>query len=155
MAIFSRVDPTHAGPAALGVLIPPGNRTVIILRPQALPWDLLPARWDGDSSRAPEFCLFSRDEAPAIARKLVRHLEEAVSNQVNPLETFGNGRSFQIWLRAPELFWILCRRIPGEAYRPAIFSSPEEAETAGNQVAPYVWPSAPQEIYFNTQKFER
>lgn len=154
MSIFSRVDPTVAGPNALGVLIPPGRMTIVVLRPKGLMWDLLPARWEGEASRPPRFCQFPREEAPSIARGLVQFLEDAVAKKLNPLETFGNGRTIQIWLRAPELFWILCRRLPGEAYSPAVFPTLTEAEAVGEQVARFVWPPGEQEIYFNTQKFQ-
>jgi hypothetical protein len=154
MSVFRRVDAAQAHPGALGILIPLGPRTLVILRPNALEWDLLPAHWSGEARQAPVFCLFTREEAPGIARKLVQTLEDAVVQRLSPLETFGNGPCFQVWLRTPDFVWILCRRAAGEAYRPAIFGTREEAVAAGERVAKYVWPVAGgQEIYFNTQKF--
>ena len=102
MSRFRRVEADRAGASALGVLIPPGKRTVIILRPRSLAWDLLPARWSGDPQRPPEFCQLARDDAPAVARKLIEALEDAAARQVNPLETFGKAGAYQIWLRTPE-----------------------------------------------------
>jgi len=152
--MFVRVDPERAGPSALGILIPPGRRTLIALRPKTLSWDLLPALWDADPSHAPVFCQFTREEAPAIARKLVQTLEDAVANGVNPLETFGHAARPQLWLRTPHHVWIVCRRIQGEGYRPVVFDSMDEACAAAEGIAAFVWPKSRQEVYFNTQRFE-
>jgi hypothetical protein len=155
--MFTRVDAKHAGPTALGVLVPHGAKTLVILRPRALSWDLLPARWDGDGGQAPQFCVFTRDEAAGAARRLVQALAAAVAAGVNPLESFGaeQGQSLQVWLRTGEFVWIVCRRVQGRAYQPMIFATPEEAEAAADRIAAYVWPAADaqQEYYFNTQSF--
>ena len=42
MPAFRRVEPHQAGARALGILVPPGPKTVVILRPRGLDWDLLP-----------------------------------------------------------------------------------------------------------------
>ncbi|HZZ81720.1 MAG TPA: hypothetical protein VFE62_24680 [Gemmataceae bacterium] len=155
--MLKRVEPRHAGPKALGILVPHGTRTLVIVRPRALEWDLLPARWDGDSTHAPEFCAFGRDEAAAAARRLVRILESAVERGVNPLQTCSDAArtSFQIWLRTEEFIWIACRRTPGRSYQPALFDALEEATCAAEAIAAVVWPGAgvTQEYYFNTQNF--
>jgi hypothetical protein len=157
MAMFHRVEPQHAGLTALGVLVPQGAKTLVIVRPRALEWDLLPARWDGDSEHAPEFCAFGRDEAAGAARRLVQALEAAVAQGINPLQTCGAaaGTSFQIWVRTDEFVWIACRRTPGQAYQPAIFATLEEATHAAEKISAVVWPAADvkQEYYFNTQNF--
>ena len=154
---FRRVDADKAGAGALGILVPPGEQTLVIVRPRALPWDLLPARWTGDSSAAPVFCRFGREEAALVARRLHATLESCVASGVNPIETFGDalGRHFQVWLRTVEFFWILCGRVPGQAYHPMAFASHVEAVQAAQQLAPILWPDAAseQEIYFNTQMF--
>ena len=152
---FSRVDPKQAGESALGILIPQGAKTLVILRPRALSWDLLPARWDGECSHAPQFCLFTRDEAAATAKRLFRALETAVEQGINPLQSFGSQDCLQLWLRTEEFVWIVCRRLPGQAYQPMIFATPQEAEREANRIAAYVWPSKEtrQEYYFNTQNF--
>ena len=151
-AMFSRVDPKMAGPTALGILVPYGVKTLVIVRPRALSWDLLPARWDGDSGHAPQFCAFTRDEASAAARRLVKDLEAAT---VNPLQTFGyaDAGCLQVWLRTSEFVWIVCRRMQGQAYQPLIFPTQEEASGAAERISPFVWPAADvrQEYYFNTQ----
>ncbi len=153
-----RIDPKRAGPTAFGVLIPHGAKTLVILRPRALEWDLLPARWDDQREHAPEFCAFARDEAAGVARKLVAALEAAVADGVCPVQTFGDpvGRQLQVWLRAAELVWIVCQRTPGQAYQPMIFHTLEEATSAGEKIAAIVWPNedAKQEYYVNTQNLE-
>jgi hypothetical protein len=155
--MFTRVDAKHAGPAALGILVPQGAKTLVIVRPRALPWDLLAARWDGDRGRAPQFCVFTRDEAASAARRLVQALESAIAAGVNPLESFGDerGESVQVWLRTDEFVWIVCRRTQGQAYQPVMFATHEEAAIAAERLAGHVWPVAEtrQEYYFNTQNF--
>lgn len=151
--MFVRVDADRAGPTALGVLIPPGKQTLIVVRPKPLPWDLLAARWDGDATRAPVFCQFTREEAPGVARNLVQFLRDAVTKGTDPLQSFGKPHCCQIWLRTPEYVWIVCNRTPGEGYRPVSFASLEDAHAAGEKLAQYLWPRQSQEVYFNTQLF--
>ena len=99
MPAFRRVDAQRAGPTALGILVPPGGKTLVILRPRGLEWDLLPARWGEDARVAPVFCQFERDEAALVARRLHQCLEGLVLVGTNPVETFGNplGQHFQVW----------------------------------------------------------
>jgi hypothetical protein len=157
MPAFRRVDAQHAGSGAVGILVPPGERTLVILRPRALGWDLLPAQWSGDRRRAPTFCTFTREQAALEARQLLRSLEDAVTRGVNPVETCGDPRGdcFQVWLRTAELVWIVCRRAAGQAYQPLLFDSYDEARAAADRLVPLVWPAADaeQECYFNTQQF--
>jgi hypothetical protein len=127
------------------------------LRPRSLPWDLLPARWDGDSGRAPAFCVFARDEAAGVARRLQQALEQSVASGINPIETIGDaqGEHFQVWVRTREFVWLVCRPAPGHAYQPALFTSHDEATQEAERLTPIFWPGADahQEYYFNTQKF--
>ncbi|MBI3410720.1 MAG: hypothetical protein HY040_20475 [Planctomycetes bacterium] len=154
---FCRVEPERAGPGALGILVPPGQKTLVILRPRAHAWDLLPARWDGDPEVPPVFCTFERDEAAHVARRLLHLLEEHVERGFSPVHTVGDSQSrrFQVWLRTEELIWIACRRTPGKAYQPVLFETQEEARSAAELEEAVVWPGADalQEYYFNTQKF--
>ena len=154
---LSRVDPKHAGPQSLGILVPQGTKTLVIVRPRALPWYLLPARWDGDGTHPPQFCVFTRDEAAGAARRLVKTLEAAVERGENPVQTFGDARGerFQIWVRTEEFVWIACERTPGEAYRPMLFATQDKATEEADRIAAIVWPvgEVRQEYYFNTQNF--
>lgn len=154
---FRRVEARLASPAALGILVPPGSRTVVILRPRSLTWDLLPASWNGDARTSPVFATFGRDEAAAVARQLLDHLDAGVRNGVNPVETLGDagGHRFQVWLRVGGLVWIVCRRSTRQAYQPLVFGSYDEARAAAELLTPLVWPrgDCEQECYFNTQQF--
>src|SRR5437773_2634572 len=142
--MFTRVSPQHAGPSALGILVPHGAKTLVIVRPRALALDLLPARWDGDTGHAPEFCAFTRDEAAGVALRLIAALEAAAATGVNPVQTFGDVQvaCLQIWLRTDEFVWIVCPRKPGQAYRPMIFATQEEATRDAETLAAFVWPRA-------------
>jgi len=159
MPAFRRVDAQRAGASALGILVPPGANTLVILRPRGLDWDLLPARWEGDARVPPLFCQFGREEAAQVARRFYRILEEANLAGKNLIETFGNplGHAFQVWIRTGEYVWVLCRRHPGKAYEPLLFTSQEEAENVGRLLDPFFRPEpdANQEYYFNTQNFTR
>jgi hypothetical protein len=159
MSAFRRVDAQRAGAMALGILVPPGLKTLVILRPCGLEWDLLPARWAGEPATPPVFSQFSREEAALVARRFQQSLEDAVVAGKNPVGTFGNpsGQAFQVWVRTGEHVWILCRRLPGRPYEPLVFGSQEEAENAGRRLSPIFHPAldANQEYYFNTQNFER
>ncbi|MBI2803671.1 MAG: hypothetical protein HYX68_01645 [Planctomycetes bacterium] len=155
--MFQRVDPRGAGGNALGILVPPGARTLVVLRPRALAFDLLPAQWDGSHDHAPEFSSFSRDEAAGVARRVFAALELAVAAGINPVQTVGDARGerFQIWLRGDDFVWIACRRVPGQAYEPMTFATQAEATREAEKLAAMVWPAldARQEVYFNTQSF--
>ena len=159
MPAFRRVDAQHAGPKALGILVPPGVNTLVILRPRGLEWDLLPARWAGEPSIPPVFCQFGREEAALVARRFQQALEQAVLAGKSPVETFGNPLSqhFQVWVHTSEYVWVLCRRLPGQPYEPVVFAGRDEAESAGRRIAPFFSPApdANQEYYFNTQNFSR
>ena len=153
--MFVRVDQKQASPNAIGILIPHGVKTLVIVRPRSLTWDLLPARWDQDTNHAPQFSLFTRDEAASVARGLVKSLEAAVTQGSNPVQTFGaaQGERRQIWVRTELFVWIACRRAPGEAYQPMLFASSEDAIREGEKLAEVIWPAIDkrQEYYFNTQ----
>ena len=159
MPTFQQVEPRHAGANALGILIPPGQRTVVILRPRGLDWDLLPARWEGEPSAAPLFSQFAQTEAGRVARRLQAALEQAVAEAKNPVETFGDSlaRKFQVWVHTAEYVWIVCRRLPGRPYEPLVFTARGDAESAGRRLQPFFFPApdANQEYYFNTMNFTR
>ena len=113
MPPFRRVEDRHAGPTALGILVPPGVRTLVILRPRALEWDLLPVRQTGDG--LPIFCDFDRDEAAGIARRVQRDLEQSAGSVNNPVQTLAHpDGGFLLVVRAGELEWVACRRVPGQ-----------------------------------------
>jgi hypothetical protein len=157
MPAFQRVDDNRAGPQALGILVPPGRSTLVILRPRALEWDLLPLRFDRGMNSG--FCTFSRDEAAAVARQVPRALEEGARAPERSVQIVANpaGDGFLVWIPMLDIMWLLCLRVPGRAYEPFVFSGRAEAQSAIDRLAPYLWPgvTASQEYYFNTQNFSR
>ena len=66
MPAFRRVDARQAGADALGILVPQGTRTVVILRPRSLAWDLLPLKPGMEKARPAVFCDWDRDESAAV-----------------------------------------------------------------------------------------
>ena len=73
MSPFRRVEGSQAGPSALGILLPPGRRTVVVVRPRGLDWDLLPL--NPNENGGPRFWEAARIEAQDVAQRLYRALE--------------------------------------------------------------------------------
>jgi hypothetical protein len=158
MPPFRRVEDRRAGPTALGILVPPGLRTFVILRPRALEWDLLPLR-PGDPEGAAGFCEFGRDEAAGVARRVQRALEQGAGAVDSPVQAVvrPEGDGYLVVARAGEYRWVVCGRAPGQAYRASVFATLEGASEAAARVARFLCPDgeAAQEYYFNTQHFGR
>ena len=156
MAAFRRVEDHRAGPNALGILVPPGQRTVVILRPRAVVWDLLALR---PGAATGSFCDFERDEAATVARRVQQDLDRRACEGVNPVETVTGPahHGYHLCVRAGGLTWLACLRLPGQPYRPVDFATMEEAREAAARLARFVFPAADanQEFYFNTQNFSR
>jgi hypothetical protein len=158
MPPFRRVEDRRAGPTALGILVPPGLRTFVILRLRALEWDLLPLR-PGASEGAAGFCEFGRDEAATVARRVQRALEQEAGAADSPVRAVPrqDGEGYLVVARAGELRWVACGRTPGQPYRPSVFATLEGASEAAARVTRFLCPDAEagQEYYFNTQHFSR
>jgi hypothetical protein len=150
-----RVEARSANALAVGILVPPGTRTYVVVRPRGMSWDLLPVRWDGDAKGPPVFASFDRDEAATIARRLAKSLEERDLAGQCPLETLGHEPAFQVWLREAEFNWLLCERVPNQPYRPLVFTTLAAAQAAAELLLPFVHPGPGrvQDYYFNTQNF--
>ena len=148
--MFRRVEDVRAGPTALGILVPPGVRTLVVLRPRALEWDLLAI------DPVHGFRQFGRDEAAGVARRVLHALEEAGVAQ-SELAPLAMAKGFHARLCIAEYTWILCRRRPGKPYEPWVFSSPAVAEQAIGEILAVLCPrqAEVQEYYFNTQNFSR
>lgn len=159
MAAFQRVDARFAGPRALGILVPPGPVALVILRPRALEWDLLPLRPGMEQVQPAVFCTFERDEAARMARRAQQALERAVGKLPGPVEVVATapGAGYGVCARLENYLWLLCTRQTGKPYQPCLFASVEDAENAAAGLLPYLWPAAEacQEYYFNTQAFSR
>ena len=155
MSAFRRVEGREAGPAALGVLAPPGRRTFLILRPRALPWDLVLLR----PAHPSIFCEMDRDEAAAAAGEVARALEAWAAGGPGRVETAEAPQGPGVWVRvhAGTFALLLCPRAPGQPYQALRFADAESARAAAAVIAPVLHPppGAQQELYFNTRHFLR
>ena len=75
MPTFVLVDGERAGPAALGVLAPPAARTLLILRPRALPWDLVLVALGPESADPGPFLEVPHERAAPLVARLRETLE--------------------------------------------------------------------------------
>jgi hypothetical protein len=152
MGSFRRVEAEQAGPAALGILIPPGRRTFVILRPRSLPWDLLVCRGEAD----PSFAQLTHDEASACAQGLFRALREWADDGRGVVEMIHTPEGFTLRVVVGGFALAVCPRVPGRPYA-ALVCSEVEAHEAASRLYDVLRPagSAEQEVYFNTRFFER
>jgi hypothetical protein len=152
MGSFRRVEGEQAGPAALGILVPPSRRTFVILRPRALPWDLVLCREDGPSS----FRELAHDEASAAAQGLFRSLREWAAGGPGAVEVVADEEGCRLRVCIGPFVLVACRRLPGQPYS-ALVSPEAEAHGAAKRLAAVLCPAAgiDQEVYFNTRFFER
>jgi hypothetical protein len=134
---FRRVEADQAGPAALGILIPPAQRTFLILRPRSLGCDLLLCRGATD----PTFHALSHGEASAAAQSLYRGLREGLARVES---------AHHLLAHVGPLCFVACARAPGLPYAP-LAPGPADADA----LAGYLSPVGEQEVYFNTRFFER
>jgi hypothetical protein len=150
MCPFRRVGGEEAGPAALGILVPPARRTVLIVRPRTLVWDLVLAQPGGG------FREMSREEAEHVAHQFAAALEASVGGIVEPVYSLDAGGS---WLRVRIGNYTLtvCARVPGEPYKPQLFPDPHAARVAAEALSALLLspPAAEQELYVNTHHFTR
>jgi hypothetical protein len=157
MTRFRRVDGRDAGPSAVGILIPPGRRTILIVRPRALAWDLLPLRSGLDLVAASPFHEVGHQEAPGLAQELQRSLETWADDARGQVEVFSvpRGEGYQVRVRLGAFLLIACDRDPGRPYQPALFATLEGARKAASSLAVFLRPDpgGGQELYVNTRNF--
>ncbi len=151
MSTFRRVEDREAGTDALGILIPPGRTTVVILRPRALPWDLL---LTGAGSTA-TFREIFRDEASRAALAIESALAAWADGGEGAvvLESVPGGQVLRCLLG--RFAFIACLRRPGHPYEPHHFTDAAEAQQAVASVLAVLHPSAGsvQEVYCNMRHF--
>ncbi len=153
---FHTVEGAQAGPSALGILVPPGRRTLVLLRPRALACDLVPL---GGSANGfgPRFQEVGRHEAETLARRLYEVLTDEVGSvRVEViLSPAKNGHWVQA--RVGEVALLACQRVPGQPYQALVFATVPEAERAAADLAAVLRPGAgqSQELYLNTRDFGR
>jgi hypothetical protein len=159
MPAFRRVNGDQAGPAALGVLVPPGRRTLLIVRPRALAWDLVIVHSGRRTGPSTAFREFGREEALAAGEGLYEALEHWTAGGPGRVEAVpASGGDGHVVRAEVGIFPLLaCPREPGRPYRPMVFSQPSEAEDAAAAIAAVLCPAAgaDREIYFNTHQFAR
>ncbi len=155
MGSFRRVEGEQAGPAALGILVPPSKRTFVILRPRSLPWDLLLCRGADDLS----FRELGHDEASAAALALFRALCAWAAGGPGSVQsiadTDGIGRRLRVTIGPFVL--AACRRVPGQPYAVLVCGEEESIPVRQAGAMGLLCPAdgVEQEVYFNTRFFER
>jgi len=144
----------EAGPDAVGILVPPGRRTVVVLRPRALDFDLLLVRRSDDGAPLASFHEAGRAEAEMLATNLGKAFSAGGSDRTDVVPTTG-GSWVQVEIGAFAL--VVCPRTPGQAYRPLLFSSSDDARQVATALAAALSPGADanRDLYFNTQHFAR
>lgn len=149
-----RVTDDCASPEALGILLPPGARTVLIVRPRALRWDLLLVQGVAGTS----FRSLGRAEAPLIAQAFYRALEEWNAGGAGHVGVVASSEEgFLVWTDVGDFALVACERLPGQPYRLMLFPTEQEARAAAGLIAAALCPPAhaEQEVYFNTRNFVR
>jgi len=156
---FRQMEASEAGPDALGILLPPGRRTLVLLRPRSLEWDLVPIRPDGIEGPQTFFWEVDREEGTNLVSELYFGLEQWAAGglgRVEPVPAPG-GKGYQVRAGIGRFVLIACDRVPGQAYKPAVFDTVSAALSAAERITTVLRPSpsAIQEIYFNTENFHK
>lgn len=152
MPPFRTVAGARAGTAALGILVPPGARTLIVVRPRALRFDLVVVvRETGTET----FLETDRVQAGLAAQQLSRVLMAGdTPPRLEAIETQGG-----YWVRVQLARWAMlaCPREPGQAYRPTVFSTLAEAQEQADLLRDALCPppDAERELYTNLSQFGR
>jgi hypothetical protein len=150
MCPIRRVDGERAGASALGILVPPSRRTVLIVRPRTLAWDLVLTQPGGG------FREMNREEAEHVAFQVAAGLENSQNVTVEPVYSLDEGGS---WLRVRigPYSLTLCARVPGQPYKSLLFSDTRAMRAAVEAVTPLLCPpqGVEQELYVNTHHFTR
>jgi hypothetical protein len=158
MPAFRRVADDQAGPAALGLLVPPGRRTLVIVRPRALPWDLLVVRQSRQTGPTTAPRDFGWEEALAATEGLALALEAWAAGGPGRVEgPAAPGGGFLVRAEAGIFPLLAYPRRPGQPYLPAVFAEHDEAGRAAAALLAVLCPAADagQELYFNLRHFAR
>jgi hypothetical protein len=150
------VEDADAGPDAVGILVPPCKRTVVILRPRALIWDLLLTE-EGLPRAGSPFRELTQMEACAAARGIYDALKEWFSGGPGGMDVQSSPAvaGYGVRARAGPFTFLACLRVPGQPYRPLHFNNATDARETAATLATVLFPTAnrEQEIYFNTRHF--
>jgi hypothetical protein len=155
MAALRRVADDRAGPEAVGILLPPGKRTVLIVRPRVVEWDLVLVEGVAGSS----FRELTREEAPRVADEFYRALERWCGGGPGTVQAVActDRPGYQLWLDIEDYAMVACGRVPGQPYRPLVIGDEQAARIAAARIAAALRPPAngEREVYCNTRHFER
>lgn len=156
MPAFRLVDARQAGPKAVGILVPPGRRTVIVVRPRALDLDLLLVYRGEDGEPTAAFHEAGRAEAAMLAANLQRQLAEQGSCRAEIVPSSDAG-GFCVRVEIGAFMLIACCRVAGQPYRPAAFATREEGERIATAMVALLNPGADaeRELYVNAEFFGR
>jgi hypothetical protein len=157
MAAFRLVNDDQAGPRALGLLVPPGRRTLVIVRPRSLPWDLLVVHSHRRTGPTTTFRDFGREEAAAASDGLCLALQEWAAGGPGCLEPVDAVGGYLVRGVIGIFPLLACLRRPGQPYQPLVFPDRADAADAAAALTGVLCPAADaeQELYLNTRHFAR
>jgi hypothetical protein len=139
--------------------VPPGRRTLLIVRPRALAWDLVIVHSSRKTGPTTSFREFGRDEALAASEGLYLALEAWTAGGPGCVEAAAapGGAGYVVRAEVGIFPLVACPREPGRPYRPLLFPDEDEAREAAATVAATLRPGAgaEREVYFNTRHFAR
>jgi hypothetical protein len=158
MSTLRLVADDRAGPAAVGILVPPSRRTFLIVRPRPLPFDLLVLA----DARGTAFREFDHEQARRAAESLFDALGDWSGGGAGRVEETAapggatNG-SRQLRVHVGPFHLLACDRRPGQPYVPFLFANAASAGAAADRLMALLRPPAgtEQEFYFNTRSFQR
>jgi hypothetical protein len=158
MCALRRVPDALAGSRAVGILLPPGPRTVLIVRPRALDWDLLLLAPHEHRTRLLPFRELTQTEGIQAAQELFQALSGWSCGKVpGSVEAVSapDGSTHQVQAEIGSFNLIVCKRQPGQPYAPNEFSSPEDAWALADILSAKLRAtgSIEQEVYLNTRHF--
>src|SRR5262249_26026411 len=154
MTALRRVQDELAGPGAVGILLPPGARTVLIVRPRTLAWDLLLM----ESVAGNAFRELTREEAPGVVQAFLVDWETWTCGGPGCVQAVAssNGEGAIVWIDIGDFTLAACARVPGQPYEPARFPTTSEADEAARKLPAVLHPeNGEPEVYINTRHFAR
>jgi hypothetical protein len=153
MCPLCRVEDERAGPTALGILVPPGRQTFLILRPRALSFDLILLR----RAEGKAFREMGYEEAAAAARGVFRTLEERADSSRAEAVDLPSGEGCWVRVSVGPFAFLACPRVPGQPYQPLVCTSAADARVVVSAIEALLCPAdgIEQEVYLNTRNFSR
>jgi hypothetical protein len=158
MSAIRLVEGDRAGPAAVGILVPPLRRTFLIVRPRSLSFDLLVlAEANGTAFRE-----FDRDQASRAGEALFDTLgawssRGCIEESAVPPTADSAPGGFHLRVHVGPFHLIACERRPGQPYMPLQFTDPACLRDAVTHLSRLLCPppGVEQEFYLNTRNFQR